>query len=90
MNVVTCKPTVAVCPAAPLAKPLSKTLTDIGYVPAGAADIVQVIEVVVAAVTLHEPVLPMDTLFELSVVLKPVPVIVRVEPDCVTAVIVGV
>lgn len=58
--------------------------------PAGAAEIVQVKEVVVAAVTVHEPDEPMMTVFEPTVVLKPVPVMVNVEPDCEAAETVGV
>ena len=48
--------------------------------PAGAAEIVHVNDVVVAAETVQTPDVPMITLLELSVVLKPVPVIVNVIP----------
>jgi hypothetical protein len=49
-----------------------------------------VIDVVVAPITVHEPVVPIVTLFEVPVVLKPVPVIVKVIPLCTTDDIVGV
>lgn len=58
--------------------------------PAEAADIVHVSDVVEAAVTVHTPDVPMITLFEIAVVLKPVPVIVNVVPLCATFVTVGV
>jgi hypothetical protein len=58
--------------------------------PDGPLLIVQVIDVVVAAVTVHEPVVPIVTLFELSVVLKLVPVITKDIPVCTTDDIDGV
>jgi hypothetical protein len=72
------------------ANPFSSTLTPTVYVPDGALLIVQLIDVVVAAVTIHEPVVPIVTLFELSVVLKPVPVITTDIPLCMTDDIDGV
>jgi hypothetical protein len=47
-------------------------------------------DVAVAAVTVHEPDAPIITVFELGVVLKPVPVIVNTILLCVTAVTDGV
>jgi hypothetical protein len=58
--------------------------------PDGAATIVHVSDVAVAAITLHEPDVPIITVFELTVVLKPVPVIVNVILLCETADTVGV
>ena len=47
-------------------------------------------DVAVAAVTLQTPDVPIVTIFEVSVVLKPVPVIVNVVPVCATFVTDGV
>ncbi len=50
--------------------------------PAGAAEIVHISDVAEADVTVHVPDAPIITVFELGVVLNPVPVIVIVIPLC--------
>jgi hypothetical protein len=58
--------------------------------PDGAAEIVHVSDVAEALVTVHVPDVPIMTIFELGVVLKPVPAIVTVMPLCEIDVTVGV